>query len=572
LKVAEHIASEHTGISGDPALLRFAKALATFAPPLSARSICENDYDISDRKREFGSRLDQIEPINKPKAARPRRPALNFLGIDIGTSAVKAVLVDERQAVLAEASAPVTSRQPRPGWSEQDPGEWWQATESAVAALRADAAADFAAIAALGLSGQMHAALLLDAADEPIRPAIIWNDGRAAAECRELEAAVAGLPEIAGIGAMPGFTAPKLLWLRKNEPGNFARARRVSLAKDYVRLKLTGEFATDMADAAGTLFLDEAARTWSAPILAASGVTPPMMPRLLEGTAAAGRLRPQMRSAWGIEGEVVVAAGAGDAAAGAIGIGAIGEGDSFISLGTSSQYFVTRDRYEPKPATLIHAFAHALPERWFEMAAMLNGASVLDWAARFLGGDIPGLLARTEERFKGPSPVLFLPYLAGERTPHDDPDARAGFFNLDNATVAEDLVQAVLEGVAFSLCDAQIALQAAGQSSAAVAAIGGGARSAFWLKLIASAIGLPVLRLAGSDKGPAYGAARLARLALTGEAPEEVCVKPRVVETIEPDAALHAAYGDRLMTYQALYRSLRRAREARADPRRAASR
>jgi xylulokinase len=497
---------------------------------------------------------------------------LNFLGIDIGTSAVKAVLVDERQAILAEASAPVESRQPRPGWSEQDPDEWWRATETVVASLRAAAPADFRAIAALGLSGQMHGALLLDAADAVIRPAILWNDGRAVAECRELEAAVPGLPEIAGIIAMPGFTAPKLLWLKKNEPGAFARARRVILAKDYVRLKLTGEFATDMADAAGTLFLDEAARTWSAPILAACGITPAMMPRLVEGSAVAGRLRPEIRGKWGIERDVVVAGGGGDAAAGAIGIGAIAEGDTFISLGTSAQYFVTRERYEPKPETLIHAFAHALPGRWFEMAAMLNGASVLDWAARFLGTDIAGLLARTEERFAGPSPVVFLPYLAGERTPHNDPDARAGFFGLDNATSPEDMAQAVLEGVAFSLIDAQIALKAAGRASSAVAAIGGGARSAFWLKLIASAIGLPVLRLAGSDKGPAFGAARLARLAFTGEAAAPVCTKPAVVETIAPDADLHAAYGERFRLYQALYRSLKKARSAKADRHPAASR
>jgi xylulokinase len=302
---------------------------------------------------------------------------LNFLGIDIGTSAVKGVLVDERQAILAEASAPVQTRQPRPGWSEQDPEEWWRATETVVASLRATAPAGFGGVGGLGLSGQMHGALLLDAADAPIRPAILWNDGRAMAECRELEAAVPDLPAIAGVIAMPGFTAPKIRWLKKHEPQALERARRVILAKDYVRLRLTGEFATDMADAAGTLFLDEGRRVWSPAILAASGVVPAMMPRLLEGSAASGRLRPEIRAAWGLQRDIVVAAGAGDAAAGAIGIGAIADGDTFISLGTSSQYFVTRERYEPKPETLIHAFAHALPGRWFEMAAMLNGASVI---------------------------------------------------------------------------------------------------------------------------------------------------------------------------------------------------
>jgi xylulokinase len=490
---------------------------------------------------------------------------VNFLGIDIGTSAAKGVLVDEDQAIRAEASAPMQSRQPRPGWSEQDPEDWWRATESVVASLRAAAPGEFAGIAALGLSGQMHGALLLDAGDAVIRPAIIWNDGHAAADCVALEAAVAGLPEVAGVIAMPGFTAPKILWLKKNEPQAFARTRRIVLAKDYIRLRLTGEFATDMADAAGTLYLDEAKRAWSAPILAASGVTPAMMPRLLEGSAASGTLRPEIRAAWGLERDVVVAAGAGDAAAGAIGIGAVGEGDTFISLGTSSQYFVSRERFEPKPETLIHAFAHALPGRWFEMAAMLNGASALDWAARFLGADITDLLARVEERFAGPSRIVFLPYLAGERTPHNDPDARAGFFGLDNTTSAEDLAQAVLEGVAFTLIDAQIALKAAGRASAPVAAIGGGARSAFWLRLIASAIGVAVHRVAGSDKGPAFGAARLARLALTGEAPETVCTKPEIIETVAPDEGLHAAYGERFRLYQSLYRSLKQAREARAD-------
>jgi xylulokinase len=497
---------------------------------------------------------------------------LNFLGIDIGTSAVKGVLVDGRQTVLAEATSPVASRQPRPGWSEQDPADWLRATDDVVAALRTAAPNELAAVAGLGLSGQMHATLLLDDADAVIRPAILWNDGRATAECGELEAAVAGLPAIAGVIAMPSFTAPKLLWLRKHEPDAFARARRVILAKDYVRLRLTGEFATDMADAAGTLCLDEAARAWSAPVLAACGVAPAMMPRLCEGSAATGRLRPAVRASWGIAGEVVVAAGGGDAAAGGVGIGAVADGDAFISLGTSAQYFVTRARYEPKPETLVHAFAHALPGRWFEMAAMLNGASVLDWAARLLGVEIGGVLARVEERFAGPSPVVFLPYLAGERTPHNDPEARAGFFGLDNATAAEDLVQAVLEGVAFSLIDAQVALTAAGRSATAIAVIGGGARSGFWLRLIASAIGLPVLRLAGADKGPAFGAARLGRMALTGETPDKVCLKPPVIETIAPDPALHAAYGERFRLYRSLYRALRKARAARADRRPAASR
>lgn len=482
-----------------------------------------------------------------------------FLGIDIGTSAAKAVLVDSDEAVVGEASAPVPSAQPRPGWSEQDPEDWWRATEAVVETLRRDAPAAFGQIVAVGLSGQMHAAALLDERDRPIRPAIIWNDGRAVAECRELEEAVPQLPHIAGVIAMPGFSAPKLRWLKKHEPDSVARAFKVPLTKDYVRLKLTGEFATDMADAAGMVLLDEAKRDWSDPILAAAGVSRAVLPRLLEGSMPSGMLRDTVRTGWGIERNVVVAAGAADAAAGAIGIGAIHDGDSFISLGTSAQYFVTRDRYEPKPETLIHTFAHALPGRWFEMAAMLNGASPLSWAAKTFGlDDIGAVLERVEARFRGPSRIIFLPYLAGERTPHNDPDARGAFFGLDYSTEAEDIVQAVLEGAAFMLMDAQLALKAAGRAAAPVAMVGGGARSRFWMRLIASAIGLPVLRYAGSENGPAFGAARLGRLALTGERAEAVCVKPKAMETIEPDPALGDAYRERFEVYRRLYRALRK--------------
>ena len=483
-----------------------------------------------------------------------------FLGIDIGTSAVKAVLVDERQRVLAEGAAPLRVDTPRPGWSEQDPASWWRATEMAVAAVRASAPSAFAATEAIGLSGQMHGAVALDAEDRPIRPAILWNDGRAVAECAELEAAVPGLPRIAGIAAMPGFTAPKIAWLRRHEPQTFARIAHVLLAKDLVRLHLTGEHATDMADAAGTLLLDEAARDWSDAILAAAGLSRGHVPRLLEGTAASGTVRPAVAAAWGLSCAVPVAAGTGDAAAGAVGLGAVGEGDGFLSLGTSAQIFLTRDRYEPKPETLIHAFAHALPGRWFEMAALLNGGGCLDWAARLLGiGDIGACLDRLEAEFHGPSPVLFLPYLAGERTPLNDADARGVFAHLEYATSRETIVQAVLEGVVFALMDGQLAF-GKGLGGVPLAIAGGGARSRLWTRLIASGLDRPLLRVVGADKGPAFGAARLARLAFTGETPEDACRKPEVIETVEPDPALTGAYRERFENFRALYRRLRAVR------------
>jgi xylulokinase len=372
---------------------------------------------------------------------------------------------------------------------------------------------------------------------------------------------VPGLAEIAGIVAMPGFTAPKLLWLKRHEPAAFARMRHILLAKDYVRLRLTGEIATDMSDAAGTLLLDEAARDWSEPMLSACGLGRNNVPRLLEGSASSGVLKPALREEWGIDRAAAVGAGAGDAAAGAVGLGAIGEGDSFVSLGTSAQFFVTRKRHEPKPERFVHAFAHALPGCWFEMAALLNGASPLGWLARILGeADIDTLVDKVAARFHAPSPLLFLPYLSGERTPLDDPEARGVFAGLDAASDSIDLVQAVLEGVAFSLVDARDALGWHGDGPLPV--IGGGAQSRFWLGLIASALGVPVGRIAGADKGPAFGAARLARLALTGEAAVDVCVKPPLTETIGPEPALHEAYAERIERFRGLYRSLKARRRA----------
>ena len=490
---------------------------------------------------------------------------MHFLGLDIGTSSVKAVLVDDRQVVVAQASTPVTTHHQRPGWFEQDPDDWWSACERAVAMLRSSTAAAFSDVSGIGLSGQMHGAVILDAAQQPIRPAILWNDGRAVAECAALAAAVPDVATIAGVIPMPGFTAPKLLWLRRHEPEAFAQARRIVLAKDYVRLKLTGEVATDMCDAAGTLMLDERRRNWADAILAAVGVGHGQLPRLLEGSAPSGMLRRELATAWGIDRPVVVAAGAGDIAAGAVGIGAVDDGNGFISLGTSAQIFFCRNDYRPKPETLIHAFAHALPGRWFEMAALLNGARCLDWVARLLGTDPSALLAEVEAKYRGPSSVLFLPYLAGERTPHNDPEARGVFANLEYATGPTDLVQAILESVAFSLRDGFNAFGQAVEAESILPIIGGGSRSRFWVQIIASVLGRPLARGAGGENGPAFGAARLARLAVTGEDARAVCTRPAYDEVIEPDPDLRKRYEARYKNFRRLYRTLRRVREATED-------
>jgi xylulokinase len=334
------------------------------------------------------------------------------------------------------------------------------------------------------------------------------------------------------------------------------------LPKDYIRLKLTGEAVTDPSDAAGSLLLDEATRRWFPPLLDACGLTFAQMPRIVDGTAAAGCLIPAVAQEWGLTRRtVIVAGGAGDAAAGAVGIGAVTDGDAFISLGTSAQIFVTTGEYRPAPDTLIHGFAHSLPATWFQMAALLNGASVVEWAVRLVDeSDIGALLARTEAEFDSRDRsrrLLFLPYLAGERTPHDDPHARGVLFGLAPDTTPTDVMLAVLEGVALSLREARDCLTAAGTRVDSAAIIGGGARSPFWTRLIASALGIPITRYAGSESGPAFGAARLARIAVTGEAVEAVCVKPPVLDVTRPDPALGVTYDQTFIRFKRLYRALR---------------
>jgi xylulokinase len=481
----------------------------------------------------------------------------HFLGIDVGTSALKALIVDGRQSVIAETDIPLTISRPRGLWSEQDPESWWQAVQTAVGQLRSQAPSALASIKGIGLSGQMHGAVLLDERDRPLRPAILWNDGRSFREAEELGRQHPDLSGTMGVIPMPGFTAPKLLWLARNEPETFRAMRKVLLPKDYIRLKLTGSCVTEMSDAAGTWWLDETARDWSDAALAATGLNRSHMPDLVEGSAPSGMLRPDLAKAWGLDGEIIVAGGAGDAAAGAIGLGAIEDGSAFISLGTSGQLFVTTRHFKPKPEALVHSFCHAIPDRWFQMAAMLNGASCLAWVAELLKGDIADFLHQTEEVYRAPSSLLFLPYLAGERTPHNDPYARGVFFGLSPDTLQTDLVQSVLEGIAFSFADAKTCLEQAGTRLSQVGLIGGGSRNRFWAQIFANVLNIPLVRYQGSDKGPAFGAARLARLAATGEAPETICTPPAVLETIEPQPHHVDLYAPRIAAFRRLYRALK---------------
>ncbi len=480
-----------------------------------------------------------------------------YLGIDLGTSGVKCVLVGADQRVLAEASAALTVQRPARGWSEQDPEAWWRATQQAVADVRLRHDAALRAVRAIGLSGQMHGATLLDAGDRVLRPAILWNDGRSAPQCAMLEAREPRARAITGNRAMPGFTAPKLLWVAEHEPDIFARVARVLLPKDWLRLRLTGEAVSEMSDAAGTLWLDVAARRWSPEMLAATRLPLAAMPRLVEGSEPSGRLREAAAAALGLSPGVVVAGGAGDNAAGAVGAGVIRPGDALLSLGTSGVYFVAGDQFAPNPARAIHAFCHCLPGTWHQMAVSLSAASCLTWLTGVTGAPSEAALLQEIEAQDHDSGVLFLPYLSGERTPHDDPHARGVFFGLGHETTRADLGRAVLEGVAFAFADGQEALLAAGTAIERVTVIGGGARSRLWGRILASALGRPLDYRAGAELGPAFGAARLARLADTSESPEGVCTAPALMETAEPDAALAERLAGRLARWRGLYQDLR---------------
>lgn len=457
-----------------------------------------------------------------------------FLGIDIGTSGVKAVVLDEAGAVTGQGVAALSVQRPHDLWSEQDPEAWWQATTAAVQAI--DPAVR-RSVRGVGLAGQMHGATLLGADDRPLRPAILWNDGRSHAECETLEAAA----DFCGIGGnivMPGFTAPKLQWVRDHEPDVFARVDTVLLPKDYVRLRMTGEKASDLSDSAGTLWLDVAGRRWSDDLLAATGLTRAQMPRLVEGSEVAGTLRAEVADLWGMA-PVRVAGGGGDNAAGAAGVGVVRDGDALLSLGTSGVIFVATDAFRPNPGRAVHAFCHCLPGMWHQMSVHLSAASCIDWVARLTGAaGAADLFARAEATGPAAGPELFLPYLSGERTPHNDALVRGAFLALDNETDAGRLAQAVLEGVAFALADGLDALRDAGSAVERLAVIGGGARSRYWGTILAAALEVPLVYLQGGEVGPALGAARLAQLAVDGGDPATVCAAPPVAHVIDPDAAL----------------------------------
>ncbi|WP_413876820.1 xylulokinase [Albidovulum sp.] len=468
-----------------------------------------------------------------------------FLGLDLGTSGLKGVLVDESQRVVAEATAPLSVSRPHGGWSEQSPADWIVAAETVIGALPANGRA---AIRGIGLSGQMHGATLLDGSDNVLRPCILWNDTRAHAEAAELDADPR-FRVVTGNIVFPGFTAPKLVWVRRHEPEVFARMAKVLLPKDYLRLWLTGEHVAEMSDAAGTSWLDTGARAWSEALLAATDMTLDAMPQLVEGSDVSGRVRPEISARFGIPGSAVVAGGAGDNAAAAIGVGVVSAGQAFVSLGTSGVLFAANDGYRPDPATAVHTFCHALPGRWHQVGVILAATDALNWFARLAGAEA-GTLTVGLGALRAPGKTCFLPYLGGERTPLNDAAIRGAFVGLEHATDRNAATRAVLEGVAFAIRDCRDALAATGTQIDRLIAVGGGSKSDYWLAALATALGTPVAVPVAGDFGGAFGAARLGLMAATGTG-AAIATAPAIARTFEPDAILFPAFDEGFARYRA---------------------
>jgi len=474
-----------------------------------------------------------------------------LVGLDVGTSGVKAVALSPDGEVLVTASQGYPLSTPHAGWSEQDPEDWWEAAQAALAEV-----AEGCDVAGIGLSGQMHGLVPLDGDDRVIRPAILWNDQRTAAECAEIERRIGAerLVELTGNRALTGFTAPKLLWLRRHEPDAYARIARVLLPKDYVRLRLTGEWAIDASDASGTLLLDVGRRAWSHDVLEALELPVAWLPPVLESPDGAGTAR------GGSLHGVPVAAGAGDQPAAAVGVGADWPGVLSVVLGTSGVVLAPLASYQHDPAGRVHAFCHAVPDAWQAMGVMLSAAGSLQWFHERLAPDVPfdRLVEEAERWDPGAGGLLFLPYLAGERTPHADPDARGAFVGLELRHDRGALVRAVLEGVAFGLRDCLDLLRSLGVDARTARVSGGGARGGLWLRIVASVLDVP-LELTSSEEGSALGAALLGGVAggVFSDVHDAVARCVRVTDVVEPDAEWRDVYAELGARYRALYPALR---------------
>ncbi len=479
-----------------------------------------------------------------------------YLGLDLGTSGLRALMVDAEGVPVTSAAEPYTTSHPHPGWSEQDPALWVAAVDTVLSSLAASHPEAMGAVRGIGVSGHMHGAVTLDDAGDVIRPCILWNDTRSHAEAAALDASEQ-VRDLSGNIVFPGFTAPKLAWMAAQEPEAFARVAKVLLPAAYMNFHLTGAYFADMSDSAGTAWLDVGARDWSARLLEAGGMSAGQMPDLVEGSEAGGTLRPDLARRWGMRGDVAVVGGAGDNAAAACGVGAMGEGVGFVSLGTSGVLLSGRDGYAPLPASAVHTFCHAVPDKWYQMGVILAATDSLNWLSRITGAPAETLSTELAEEISGPARLRFLPYLSGERTPHNDAAIRGAFLNIDQATDRATMTQAVMEGVAFALADCATALGQTGARFDSMLAIGGGAASHFWVETIATLLDVPLDLPVAGDFGAALGAARLAMVGTGAGTVDDIMTRPAIAATIAPRSDLTPIYQDALAAYRASYPNLK---------------
>lgn len=479
-----------------------------------------------------------------------------YLGLDLGTSGLRGLLVSAQGNAVGDAAAEYAVQIPKEGWSEQDPAVWIEACQKVLSRLRSNYPKEYVSIKGIGVAGHMHGATALDGQGKVIRPCILWNDTRAAKEAAELDA-IFEFRTLSGNIVFPGFTAPKLLWMARYEPDNFARVAKVLLPKDYLVYWLTGRFVSEMSDAAGTSWLDVGARDWSDELIEKSGMLRSQMPDLVEGSELVGTLNSKVAAELALSDDVGVVGGGGDNAAAACGIGAFREGQGFLSLGTSGVLLAAKDNYAPEPASAVHTFCHAVPEKWVQMGVILSATDSLNWLASNLGGTAKDLAAQLTGRTTGPSSVSFLPYLSGERTPHNDVHARAAFIGMSKAADCKVLCQAVMEGVSFALRDCLEALKSTGTNLPSAFAIGGGSRSAFWVETLANTLNIPLHLPARGDFGAAMGAARLAIVGVSGASPSSVMTQPEIQRTFEPNPNLVAAYEAAYQKYTRIYSALK---------------
>ncbi|MFD3189814.1 xylulokinase [Sedimentitalea sp. HM32M-2] len=479
-----------------------------------------------------------------------------FIGLDLGTTGLRALLVDSAGRPIASAEAALPVAHPQPGWSEQDPADWIGAARQVLTRLRTERPEAMAWLRGIGLAGQMHGATLLDGAGRVLRPCILWNDGRSGDQAAHLDRDP-DTREISGNIMFAGSTAPKLLWLRENDPNLFDRVATVLLPKDYLSFWLTGQCVSDMSDGAGTGWMDVGARAWSPVLLERGGMRGDQMPRLVEGCDVIGRVRGDLADELGLPHGISVVAGAADNAAAACGVGALQQGDGFVSLGTSGVLLAARDGFQPCPRRAVHSFCHAVPGSWYQMGVTLAATDSLNWLARITGAAPETLTGALGPGIDAPGPLRFLPYLSGERTPHNDSAVRGAFVGLDIGMGRDELTRAVLEGVCFALCDSWQALRAAGAQLSRLVAIGGGTRSRYWCELLATVLNLPVDLPEQGEFGAAMGAARLAICGVTGAEPAAVMTRPPVAETIVPRSDLRGACDDAYGAYADSYSILK---------------